>query len=112
MTTGNDSVREREIIEYESAMNEAQDSYFHARPQLMRTRDQERFFDAGFRMAWQASRERYAPKCADLERRNGAMEEYLKSRIRAFPQTHWENFLKLNPEFDTQHPQGESNEQQ
>lgn len=51
-------------------------------------------------------------RISDIERRNGAMEEYLKSRIRAFPQTHWENFLKLNPEFDTQHPQGESNEQQ
>jgi len=44
---------EESVIEFEAAQNEDMDSYFKARPQLWRTREQECLFEAGYRMAWQ-----------------------------------------------------------
>lgn len=43
---------EREFIEFEARQIDAQDRYFNARPNLLRTGAAERFFEAGFRMAW------------------------------------------------------------
>jgi hypothetical protein len=43
---------ELEIIEFESARNEAVDAYFSARPHLVRDTNSERLVEAGFRMAW------------------------------------------------------------
>ena len=37
---------------YEANLADAEDKFFNARPDLERTRDQERLFQAGFRMAW------------------------------------------------------------
>lgn len=45
--------RERSIAEYEHARNAAADEYFNARPQIERTIERERIFEAGYRMAWQ-----------------------------------------------------------
>lgn len=45
--------RELAIIQFESARNDAMESYFTARPQLFRTREKECLFEAGFRMAWE-----------------------------------------------------------
>ena len=47
--------REHEIriSEFEHARNDAMDKYFEARPQMERTRDRERVFEAGYRMAWE-----------------------------------------------------------
>lgn len=44
---------EIQIIEFESARNEAFEQYTKARPQLFITREKELFFEAGFRMAWE-----------------------------------------------------------
>jgi len=44
---------EKSVIEFETARNEAMDSYFNARPNLVRDARGERFFEAGFRMAWE-----------------------------------------------------------
>jgi hypothetical protein len=44
--------RELAIIQFETQRNDAVDKYFAARPQLLRTREKERLFEAGFRMAW------------------------------------------------------------
>lgn len=44
---------EERVIEFESARNEAADSYFAARPHINRTIERERIFEAGFRMAWE-----------------------------------------------------------
>ena len=43
---------ETEKAEFETARNEAVDSYFAARPQIFRTREKECYVEAGFRMAW------------------------------------------------------------
>ncbi len=48
----NDDSYEERVIKFEAARNEAMDKYFTARPQLLRTRECERLFEAGFRMAW------------------------------------------------------------
>ena len=47
---------EEYYIEFESARNEAMDSYFNARPGLYRTEIQEMIFEGGFRMAFAARR--------------------------------------------------------
>ena len=52
---------EMRVIEFESARNEAMDSYFNARPQLMRTGEQEKLFEAGFRMAWESAKTKWLP---------------------------------------------------
>lgn len=44
---------ELNIIEFESARNEAMDAYFDARPELFRARGDELLFEGGFRMAWE-----------------------------------------------------------
>ena len=44
---------EEQVIEFETARNEAMEEYFTARPQLFRTIEKERLFEAGFRMAWE-----------------------------------------------------------
>lgn len=41
------------IIEFESARNAAMDRYFNARPAIIRDKEGERLFEAGFRMAWE-----------------------------------------------------------
>ena len=41
---------ELSIAEYESAMNEAVDAYFEARPQIFRTREKELYIENGFRI--------------------------------------------------------------
>ena len=46
--------RELEIIKFETARNEAADAYFKARPQLLRTISEEKMFETGFRMGWEA----------------------------------------------------------
>lgn len=46
--------RERDIAEMEAQMVHDTDQYFDARPQLMRTRDKEATFEAGFKAAWEA----------------------------------------------------------
>lgn len=43
---------ETENAEFETARNQAVDSYFTARPQIFRTREKECYVEAGFRMAW------------------------------------------------------------
>lgn len=43
---------EMEKAEFEHQRNEAIDSYFDARPQIMRTIEKESLVEAGFRMAW------------------------------------------------------------
>jgi len=43
---------ETEKAEFETARNEAVDSYFAARPQIFRTSEKECYVEAGFRMAW------------------------------------------------------------
>ena len=47
---------EMRVIDFEDARNHAMESYFLARPGLGRTEDQERIFESGFRMAWDANR--------------------------------------------------------
>jgi hypothetical protein len=47
-------VSERYYAEMEAARNEALDAYFAARPQLMRTPDEERIFRAGFERAFES----------------------------------------------------------
>ncbi len=49
-----DDSREEQVIEFETARSNAMDSYFNARPQILRTRQKECLFEAGFRMAWDA----------------------------------------------------------
>ena len=44
---------EEDVIRFEAERNEAMDAYFNARPQLLRTREFECLFEAGFRMAWE-----------------------------------------------------------
>ncbi|MFT0140726.1 hypothetical protein ACEK07_45875 [Alcanivoracaceae bacterium MT1] len=46
--------RERDIAEMEVQMAHDTDQYFEARPQIMRTRDKETTFEAGFKAAWKA----------------------------------------------------------
>lgn len=46
--------RERDIAEMEAQMAHDTDQYFEARPQIMRTRDKETTFEAGFKAAWAA----------------------------------------------------------
>lgn len=46
--------RERDIAEMEAQMAHDTDQYFTARPQIMRTRDKETTFEAGFKAAWKA----------------------------------------------------------
>ncbi|MHA7917251.1 hypothetical protein [Alloalcanivorax xenomutans] len=46
--------RERDIAEMEAQMIHAENGYFEARPQIMRTRDKETTFEAGFKAAWEA----------------------------------------------------------
>ncbi|MFT0137314.1 hypothetical protein ACEK07_04540 [Alcanivoracaceae bacterium MT1] len=46
--------RERDIAEMEAQMAHDTDQYFEARPQIMRTRDKETTFEAGFKAAWKA----------------------------------------------------------
>lgn len=45
---------ERDIAEMEAQMAHDTDQYFEARPQIMRTRDKETTFEAGFKAAWKA----------------------------------------------------------
>ena len=47
---------EAERAKFESALNNAMDEYFNARPQIMRTRTMELIFEGGFRMAWEYRR--------------------------------------------------------
>lgn len=49
-----DQQRERDIAEMEAQMAHDTDQYFQARPQIMRTRDKETTFEAGFKAAWAA----------------------------------------------------------
>ena len=44
--------REQKIIEFESALIEAADKFFNARPSLSRNVESEFVFSGGFRMAW------------------------------------------------------------
>jgi hypothetical protein len=44
---------EQRIAEFEHARNDALDKYFEARPEVDRTIERERFFEAGYRMAWE-----------------------------------------------------------
>ena len=44
---------ETKQTEFEIARNEAVDIYFGVRPQLARTIERERIFEAGFRLAWE-----------------------------------------------------------
>jgi hypothetical protein len=46
--------RDRDIAEMEAQMAHDTDQYFNARPQIMRTRDKETTFEAGFKAAWKA----------------------------------------------------------
>ncbi len=48
-----DSEYERRVIAYEMARNLAADAWFAARPAIERTRESERIFEGGFRMAWE-----------------------------------------------------------
>jgi len=41
------------VSEFEHARNDAMDKFFEARPHLDRTREEERLFEAGYRMAWE-----------------------------------------------------------
>jgi len=50
MTANNDF--ELQIAKLESARNKAVDDYFSARPELERTRHEERLFEAGVQRAW------------------------------------------------------------
>lgn len=43
---------EHRIALFEAAQNAARDEYFSARHQMFRTINNERLFDAGYRMAW------------------------------------------------------------
>lgn len=43
---------EEQILKFELAMNKAMDEYFLVRPQLLRSVNEEKLFEAGFRMAW------------------------------------------------------------
>jgi hypothetical protein len=45
--------REMRIAEFEYARNQAIDKFFEARLSLDRTREKERIFEAGYRMAWE-----------------------------------------------------------
>ena len=40
------------MIAYEYALNKAMDKWFEARPSIERSRDYERVYEGGFRMAW------------------------------------------------------------
>jgi len=44
--------REQQILEFESALSEAADKFFNARPLLSRNVEHEFVFSGGFRMAW------------------------------------------------------------
>lgn len=44
---------EKSVIEFEAARNEAMDAFYAARPKLIRERDNEFYFESGFRMAWE-----------------------------------------------------------
>lgn len=45
-------MNELQYAEYEARLINAQDIYFNARPRLDRTTEQEKIFEAGFRMAY------------------------------------------------------------
>lgn len=48
-----DEQYEMRVIAFESARNLAADAWFAARPAIERTRENERIFEGGFRMAWE-----------------------------------------------------------
>lgn len=44
---------EKQVIKFESARNEAMDRFFAARPHIARSKNNEFFFESGFRMSWE-----------------------------------------------------------
>jgi hypothetical protein len=48
---------EQEIAQYESDRNKSMTDWFNARPKMQRTDLAEIYFEAGFRMGWQARAE-------------------------------------------------------
>ena len=58
---------EESVIAFEAARNEAMDKYFAARQGLSRTPEQERIFEGGFRMAWEARSQHDHAKVREAE---------------------------------------------
>jgi len=54
---------EEQVTEYESERNEAMQRWFDARPNVPRTRNTERVWEGGFRMAW----DRHDPSHSDMD---------------------------------------------
>lgn len=56
---------EKQVIEFESARNEAIDKFYAARPQLERAPQWDFLFEAGFRMAWELLKREAIAKAGD-----------------------------------------------
>ena len=61
---------EEKRAEFEAERNKAMDRYFGTRPQLMRTGEQERLFEAGFRMAYESAAKQDLAHTKTIEERD------------------------------------------